>query len=70
MTIYVTPFMATDRDPTAASVDSGFETLDQVVEAMGPPTISYPAMVIYGEGEERVVFSRAVFRIDGPGINA
>ncbi len=70
MTIYCTPFRDSDKQATAPSTDSGFERLDKVVEAMGPPAVKYPAMVIYGEGDDRVVSSRVLFCIDGPGINA
>jgi len=67
MTIYVTPFNGTTKETTGPSTDSGFETLEAVVEAMGPPAVTYKAMVIYGEGEDRVVFSKIIFRIDEPG---
>ena len=70
MTIYCTPFRGSDKQTTGPSTASGFETLDQVVEAMGPPAVAYRAMVIYGEGDDRVVFSRVLFCIDGAGTNA
>lgn len=71
MTIYVTPFTDEPRECTGPSTDSGFESLDAVVAAMGENYVSRsPAMVIYGDGNDRVVFSRVIFRIDDNGSNA
>lgn len=68
--IYATPFTDETRECTGPSTDSGFESLEAVAEAMGEPSARYAAMLIYGEGNDRVVFSRVVFRIDGDGSNA
>lgn len=70
MTIYATPFTDEPRECTGPSTDSGFQSLDEVVEAMGEPAKRYRAMLIYGEGNDRVVFSRIIFRIDDDGSNA
>lgn len=70
MTIYVTPFTDQPRGCTGASTDSGFPSLDAVAEAMGEPFRRYPSMLIYGEGNDRVVFTRFIFCIDGGGNSA
>lgn len=67
MTIYVTPFTDEPRECTGPSTDSGFQSLDDVAVAMGAPDIRYDAMLIYGGGNDRVVFSRFAFRIDDDG---
>lgn len=61
MTIYVTPFTDEPRGCTGPSTDSGFESLDAVAEAMGEPFIRRRAMLIYGEGNDRVIFSKVKF---------
>lgn len=66
--IYATPFRASDKQTTGPSTDSGFESLDDVVTAMGEDYIKRgKRMVIYGPGEDRVVFSDFIFRIDDSG---
>lgn len=71
MTIYATPFTDEPRECTGPSTDSGFQSLDEVVEVMGPDYVTRSrAMVIYGPGNDRVVFSRIIFRIDDDGSNA
>lgn len=68
MTIYATPFKASNKETTGPSTDSGFQSLDDVVAAMGPDYVArYKAMVIYGPGEDRVVFSKIIFCIDDTG---
>lgn len=67
MTIYVTPFDDGTKQCTGPSTDSGFASLDEVAAVMGEPDKRYEAMLIYGAGNERVLFSRAVFCIDGDG---
>lgn len=67
MTIYATPFKAGTKETTGPSTDSGFQSLDDVVTAMGEPLKRYKSMVIYGPGEDRVVFSKIIFRIDEDG---
>lgn len=68
--IYVTPFRASDLQATGSSTDSGFESLEAVLAAMGPehqPRNS-TRTVIYGDGEDRVIFSNFIFCIDAPVI--
>jgi hypothetical protein len=66
-TIYATPFKASNKETTGPSTDSGSQSLDDVVAAMGEPLKRYKRMVIYGPGEDRVVFSDFIFRIDEVG---
>lgn len=69
MTIYVTPFNNDTKQCTGASAPSGFDSLDQVATAMGDGFASRTEKtLIYGDGCERVLFSPAVFHIDGGGI--
>lgn len=68
--IYATPFTVEPRECTGPSTDSGFESLEAVADAMGEPSARYAAMLIYGDGNDRVVFSRVIFRIDDGGSNA
>jgi len=73
MTIYATPFKYAPKNSleravaTGPSKDSGFESLDQVVELMGPDyEARTPRLVVYGPGEDRVVYSKDLtFSIDG-----
>jgi len=68
--IYATPFRANDKQPTGCSQPSGFGSIAEVVDAMGPPDIYHSERTaIYGPGEDRVIFSSVVFQIDGPGIS-
>lgn len=67
MTIYATPFLASTKETTGPSMDSGFESLDQVVEIMGDEYVRRSKrMVIYGPDEDRIVYSDFIFRIDEP----
>ena len=61
MTIYATPYKTETKKPTGHSVDSGFESLEQVVEVMGEPVITHGSLYIYGDDEDRVLFSRVPF---------
>jgi len=66
MTIYATPFRASDKQCTGPSADSGFTDIVAVVAIMGPP-ISQPTerYAIYGDDENRAIFSRdVIFCID------
>jgi len=67
MTIYATSFKHSTLECTGHSTDSGFESLDQVVELMGPEYLTRtPRLVVYGPGEDRVVYSKNLtFSIDG-----
>lgn len=68
MTIYVTPFKNSTKRCSGPSTDSGFASLDDVVTAMGEPDVKRSKkMLIYGPGEDRVVFSGFIFCIDGDG---
>ena len=63
--IYATPFRESDKETTGPSAPSGFESLGQVVQMLGQADcIQRPSMVIYGAGDDRIVYSRVVFRID------
>jgi len=62
-TIYATPFDQATKQPTGASTDSGFASLNDVVTTMGKPIHEYKRMVIYSPG---VVFSDFIFCIDEP----
>lgn len=65
MTIYSTPFTHSNKATTGPSTLQPFSSLDQVVAAMGPqPNYRGVRALIYGEGEDRVVFSDFVFRVD------
>ena len=67
MTIYATPFTASNLQCTGHSTDSGFESIDQVVELLGPDYITRtPRLVVYGPGDDRIVYSKDLtFSIDG-----
>lgn len=66
MTIFATPFKASNLECTGHSVDSGFESIDQVVELMGSEHVTRtPRLVVYGAGEDRVVYSKDLtFSVD------
>ena len=69
MTIYVTPFSNSTKQTTGPSADSGFASIADVVAALGEPVAPARARTaIYGPGEERVIFSDYVFRVD-PAVN-
>ena len=66
--IYVTPFKKSTKRCSGPSADSGFASLDDVVTAMGEPDVKRSRLtLIYGSGEDRVVFSSIIFCIDGDG---
>ena len=60
--IYLTPFTNDPRETTAPSVPAGFDTLDDVVAAMGEPLSKRPPYLVYApngpEGNDRLLFSR------------
>lgn len=69
--IYVTPFKPGELPiAIAASIDSGFVSIEQVIESLGTDYISKtPKLVIYGNDVERVAFSDGfTFHIDEPAI--
>lgn len=55
--IYATPFTTEPLQCSAPSQPSGFTTYDEVRAAMGEPTVTRRACLIYGDGVERVLFS-------------
>lgn len=64
--IYITPFKTQTLETTGPSNDSGFASLDDVVAVMGPDHVKRTrALLVYGDETDRVLFSRAPFRIDG-----
>ena len=64
--IYVTPFKNSTKQCSGPSTDSGFDSLDTVAATMGAPDVpASKRMLIYGAGEDRVVFSNFIFSIDG-----
>ena len=67
MTIYATPFTVSNKQCTGPSADSGFTDIETVVATMGTPLDQpTPRYAIYGDDENRVIFSRnIVFCIDG-----
>jgi len=67
MTIYATPFKTESKECNGSYVDYGVIDIDSVIATMGKP-ISQPTprYAIYGDDENRVIFSRdLIFHIDG-----
>jgi len=63
--IYVTPFKNSTKQCSGPSTDAGFASLADVATAMGEPDVpATKRMLIYGPGEDRVVFSDFIFSID------
>jgi len=63
--IYATPFTNANKQSTGVSTDSGFKTLDDVVAIMGPPDLPRTKKtLIYGQGDDRVIFSDFTLCID------
>jgi len=63
--IYVTSFKNSNKQCTGTSTDSGFSTLDDVVSAIGPPEVPRSKKtLIYGQGEDRVIFSCFTWHVD------
>lgn len=61
--IYVTPFRELDKVATAESISSGFKTLEQVIQALGNEyRKKTKRFVIYGSGDDSVVFSDFRFK--------
>lgn len=61
MTIYTTPFDPETLQATGRSEPSGFESLDQIRQLMGPPLHGTAALLVYPGG---VLFSRIPFNLD------
>ena len=66
MTIYTTEYKESTKE-TEPSIDSGFESLDQVVAAFGAENCNteHPKIILFGDGEDRIAYSNFIFRIDG-----
>lgn len=63
--VYVTPFRESDKECTAESAPSGFDSLDQVAGMLGDShRVRTGALIIYGSGDNSVLYSRAKFCID------
>ncbi len=68
MTVYATPFDGATMNWRGPSIDSGFETLDQVRRSTDDEPITVrPSLLIYRYGREGLAFSYALFHIDGRG---
>ncbi len=70
-TIYATPFTNSNKAATGPSTDSGFESVNQVVEMIGAPVATSKRTLVYGESEDRIIYSdfvvcNGVRAIDGP----
>ncbi len=60
--IYSTPYAVKgDRVITGLSVDSGFESINQVCNVMGDPDEVHIRFVVYGTDEDRVAFGDFAF---------
>ena len=64
MTIYSTPFTNSNKQTTGPSTPQPFPDLAAVISAMGLPTHRTARTLVYGLGENRVVFSDFVFHVD------
>lgn len=66
MIIYATSFNINDLENPGVSMDSGFTSIEQVLEVMGNPDQPRLAsqLLVYGKHDDRVIFSRVPFRID------
>ena len=50
MSIYATPFRASDKQCTGPSTDSGFKSIQGVIDAMGEPVVAPTSRyAIYGD---------------------
>lgn len=58
--IYATPFDPETRLCTAASVETGFQTLEEATTATGEPSRRYRAMVIY----PGLIFTRFAWNVE------
>lgn len=67
-TIYATPFLASTKETTGPSVDSGFGSIDEVVTMLGKNHLwihQHKRMVTYDAGgDNRVIYSDFIFRVD------
>ncbi len=66
MTIWCTPFNCTNLICTGLSVDSGFNSMDEVRASMGEPLngINPPGIAIYGGHPDRVIFSKVPYKLE------
>lgn len=66
MIIYATPFKQSTLECSGPSVDTGFKSLNDVAFIMPGEIVKvYPALIICGHGDDKVLFSRVAFHIDG-----
>ena len=57
-TIYATPYNESTGEQTGESTDSGFTSINQVIETMGDEyERGNNHVVVYGRGEDQVIFS-------------
>lgn len=62
MIIYATPFNAATLKVTGPSSDSGYTDFDQVVAILGEPDVRRSKnTLIYGPGNDRVIFTKFKF---------
>lgn len=54
--IYATPYNQTTKQATGPSVDSGFQTLEEVEGALGCERTG-KRFILTGEGDDRIAFS-------------
>jgi len=63
--IYATAYNARTKAYQGESVPAGFDRLADIEALMGPPTARLSAGVaVYGEGDQRTLYSRVPFHID------
>lgn len=62
-TIYATEYNYQTKE-AGPSVNSGFQSLDQVEQAFGVKR-GHQRMILIGDGPERVAYSDFIFRVDG-----
>lgn len=64
MTIYSTPFTNSNKQTTGPSTAQPFPDLAAVATAMGPPVHRTFRTLVYGDGENRVIFSDFILSVD------
>jgi hypothetical protein len=69
MSVYSTPFDLDSMQWTGESIDSGFESLADVVISMPsiPPVRDTRSIVVYHTAGQGVAFSHLILRVDGDG---
>ena len=70
MTIYATPYDEATSTPTGPSADSGFTSINQVIDTMGSEyERGNNRVVVYGRGKDQVIFSDFILHVDPAGSN-